>query len=45
MGDMELPARPSPDPDNVGFARITRKGGKRDTIPLNYKACRRWQRG
>lgn len=24
----------------MGFASITRKGGKHDTIPLNYKACK-----
>jgi len=40
VSSVELPPRPSPDPDNVGFAHVTRKGGRRDTIPLNYKACR-----
>lgn len=40
VGDIELPARPTPEPDNVGFARVTRKGGKVDTIPLNFKVCR-----
>ncbi len=38
--DVELPAKVTPDPDNVGHARITRKGGKVVLIPLNYKACR-----
>lgn len=40
LGDVELPARATQDPENVGIARVTRKGGKRVTIPLNYKACR-----
>ena len=40
VSDLELPARPTPEPDNVGFATVTRKGGKRATIPLNYKACK-----
>lgn len=40
VGDIELPARITPEPDNVGMAWITRKGGNRVTIPLNYKACR-----
>lgn len=30
----------TPEPDNVGHARITRKGGKVVLVPLNYKACR-----
>lgn len=38
--DVELPAKVTPDPENVGHARITRKGGKVVLIPLNYKACR-----
>jgi integrase/recombinase XerD len=37
---IELPARPTPDPDNVGLVRIRRKGAGEQTIPLNYKACR-----
>lgn len=37
--DLELPARISRDPDNMGQAHIRRKGGKLVTIPLNYKAC------
>ena len=40
VSEVELPARPTPEPDNVGFATVTRKGGRRDTIPLNYKACK-----
>ncbi len=40
VSDVELPSRPSQDPDNVGLAKVTRKGGKRVSIPLNYKVCR-----
>jgi len=39
VGDLELPARISRAPDNTGSAPVRRKGGKLDTIPLNYKAC------
>lgn len=39
IGDLELPARITREPDNTGSARVRRKGGKVDTIPLNYKAC------
>jgi len=39
LSDIELPKRITRDPDNTGSVRILRKGGKRDTIPLNYKAC------
>lgn len=39
IGDLELPARITRDPDNTGSARVRRKGGKVDTILLNYKAC------
>lgn len=38
--DLEIPAKPTPDADNVGFARVKRKGGKLATIPLNFKACK-----
>lgn len=40
MADLELPVKPTPDPDNVGYVRVRRKGGKLETVPLNYKACR-----
>jgi site-specific recombinase XerD len=39
VNDLDLPARPSPDPENVGTVRVVRKGGAVETIPLNYKAC------
>ncbi len=39
LDDIELPNRISRDPDNTGSVRVTRKRGKTDTIPLNYKAC------
>ncbi|HKP54948.1 MAG TPA: tyrosine-type recombinase/integrase [Chloroflexia bacterium] len=39
VGDLELPALITRDLDNTGSARVRRKGGKVDTIPLNYKAC------
>ncbi len=39
LDDIELPDRISRDPDHTGTVRVTRKGGKTDTIPLNYKAC------
>lgn len=38
VSHVELPGRPSMEPDNVGFAKVTRKGGKVVSIPLNYKA-------
>lgn len=37
--DIELPKRITRDPDNTGLVRVTRKRGKTQTIPLNYKAC------
>lgn len=40
LSDIELPAKITPEPDNVGFARVTRKGGRMEQIPLNHKACR-----
>lgn len=40
LSDIELPKRINKDPDNIGTMRIQRKGGKIDTVPLNYKACR-----
>ena len=36
---VELPARPSRDTGSMGLLRVTRKGGKQQTLPLNYKAC------
>lgn len=39
LDDIELPARITRSPDDVGTVRVTRKGGKTDLIPLNYKAC------
>jgi integrase/recombinase XerC len=39
LGDLELPAKITRDPENMGLVRVTRKGGKVDTIPVNYKAC------
>jgi site-specific recombinase XerD len=39
INDIELPRRITRDPDNTGTVRVLRKGGKIDTIPLNYKAC------
>jgi integrase/recombinase XerD len=40
INDIEIPKRITMDPDNMGFVRIRRKGGKTATIPLNYKACK-----
>ena len=40
LADIELPTKPTPDEDNVGFARVTRKGGSMGLIPLNHKACK-----
>lgn len=39
VGDITLPKRITKDPDNMGSVRVRRKGGKVNTIPLNYKAC------
>ncbi|MCQ3973982.1 MAG: hypothetical protein DPW09_11095 [Anaerolineae bacterium] len=39
LADLELPKRITKEPDNMGSVRIRRKGGKIETIPLNYKAC------
>lgn len=41
---LELPERPTPDPDNVGLLHVRRGGDKEETIPLNYKACRALKR-
>lgn len=40
LSDIELPATITPEPDNVGFARVRRKAGRMEQIPLNYKASR-----
>ena len=37
--DVEIPKRINQEPNNTGTVRVKRKGGKVDTIPLNYKAC------
>ena len=39
LSDIELPTTMSRNPDDTGLARIRRKGGKIDTVVLNYKAC------
>jgi len=38
--DVEIPKRITPDPDNMGYVRVRRKGGKIENIPLNHKACK-----
>ncbi len=38
LADVELPRRITRDPNNMGTIRMERKGGKRASIPLNYKA-------
>ena len=39
LADIELPKRITRDLDNTGSVRVRRKGGKIESIPLNYKAC------
>jgi site-specific recombinase XerD len=39
LNDVELPRKISRAPDAIGTVRVTRKRGKVQTIPLNYKAC------
>lgn len=39
LADLELPKRITKEPDNMGSVRIRRKGGKIETVSLNYKAC------
>jgi len=41
---LELPERPTADPDNVGLLHVHRGRDKEETIPLNYKACVALQR-
>ena len=43
LSDLELPTRPTPDPENVGSTRVVGKGGSEATIPVNYKACLKLQ--
>ncbi len=40
LTDVEIPKRITPDPDNMGYVRVKRKGGKTEYIPLNHKACK-----
>jgi site-specific recombinase XerD len=40
LHDVEIPKRITPDPDNMGYVRVRRKGGKIENIPLNHKACK-----
>ena len=40
VDDLNLPNKITRDPDNVGQVRIRRKGGRYETLPLNYKACK-----
>lgn len=39
VNDIQLPTTISHEPNDTGTARIKRKGGKIDTVVLNYKAC------
>ncbi len=45
LDDVKLPKRINRDPDNMGWVRVTRKGGKTKEIPLNYKACQSLAQG
>jgi site-specific recombinase XerD len=40
LTDIDIPKRITPDPDNMGWVRVKRKGGKIENIPLNHKACK-----
>src|SRR5690242_12627522 len=40
LQDIEIPKRITPDPENMGYVRVRRKGGKTEYIPLNHKACK-----
>jgi integrase/recombinase XerC len=40
LSDLEIPKRITPEPDNMGFVWVRRKGGKTEYIPLNHKACK-----
>ena len=39
VSDVELPRRIAREPENMGTVRVHRKGGKRESIPINYKVC------
>lgn len=39
LQDIELPPQITREPDNTGTAHVVRRGGKVDTVALNYKAC------
>jgi site-specific recombinase XerD len=39
ISDLDVPKRISKDEENVGLARVKRKGGRSEGIVLNYKAC------
>ena len=39
LTDIELPKRVTRDLDTMGNVSVRRKGGKLESIPLNYKAC------
>ena len=36
---LELPERPTPDPDNVGMLHVGRGRDMEESIPLNYRVC------
>lgn len=36
---LELPERPTPDPDNVGMLHVGRGRDREESIPLNYRVC------
>lgn len=38
--DISLPTKITHEPSNMGMLRVKRKGGRFETIPLNYKACK-----
>lgn len=38
--DVTLPTKIKRDTEGMGKVRVKRKGGRVETIPLNYKACK-----
>ena len=40
LSDVTLPGKITKDAENMGVVRVRRKGGRFETIPLNYKACK-----